>query len=34
VLNQDFIAANQADRVDNVFVGTNQECIDKIRTDI
>jgi myo-inositol-1-phosphate synthase len=34
VLNQEFIAANQADRVDNVFTGTNQECIDKIRKDI
>jgi len=34
VLNQDYIAANQADRVNNVFTGTNQECIDKIRKDI
>jgi myo-inositol-1-phosphate synthase len=34
VLNQDFIAANQSDRVDNVFNGTNRECIDKIRSDI
>jgi len=34
VLNQEFIAANQADRVDNVYTGTNQECIDKIRKDI
>lgn len=34
MLNQEFIAANQADRVDNVFTGTNQECIDKIRKDI
>ena len=34
MLNQEFIAANQADRVDNVFAGTNQECIDKIRKDI
>jgi len=34
VLNQDFIAANQSDRVNNVFTGTNQECIDKIRKDI
>jgi hypothetical protein len=23
ILNQDYIAANQADRVDNIFVGTN-----------
>jgi myo-inositol-1-phosphate synthase len=23
ILNQDYIAANQADRVDNVFIGTN-----------
>ena len=34
VVNQDYIAANQADRMDNVFQGTNQECIDKIRKDI
>jgi len=34
ILNQDFIAANQSDRVNNVFQGTNQECIDKIRKDI
>jgi myo-inositol-1-phosphate synthase len=34
VLNQEFIAANQSDRVDNVFAGTNQECIDKLRKDI
>lgn len=34
VLNQDFIAANQSDRIDNVFTGSNQECIDKIRKDI
>jgi hypothetical protein len=34
VLNQDYIAANQADRVDNIFEGTNQEKIDKIRKDI
>lgn len=27
VVNQDFIAANQADRIDNVFQGTNAECI-------
>ena len=34
ILNQDYIAANQADRVNNVFTGSNQECIDKIRKDI
>ena len=34
VLNSDFIAANQADRTDNVRVGTNQELIDVIRADI
>jgi len=34
VLNQDFIAANQSDRVDNIFSGSNQECIDKVRKDI
>lgn len=34
VLNQEFIAANQSDRVDNVYTGTNQECIDKLRKDI
>ena len=34
ILNQDYIAANQAERVNNVFNGTNQECIDKIRKDI
>lgn len=34
VLNQEFIAANQSDRVDNVFAGTNQQCIDKLRKDI
>jgi myo-inositol-1-phosphate synthase len=34
VLNQDFIAANQSDRVDNVYEGTNEECIQKIRKDI
>jgi myo-inositol-1-phosphate synthase len=34
VLNQEFIAANQSDRIDNVFSGTNRECIDKIRKDI
>lgn len=30
----DFIAANQADRADNVLKGTNQEIIEKIRSDI
>ena len=34
VVNPDFIAANQADRMNNVFTGTNRECIDKIRSDI
>lgn len=34
VINPDFIAANQADRMTNVFKGTNRECIDKIRSDI
>jgi len=34
ILNPDFIAANQSDRVDNVFNGTNAECIAKIRKDI
>jgi myo-inositol-1-phosphate synthase len=34
VLNQEFIAANQSDRVDNVFSGSNQECIDKVKKDI
>ena len=34
VLNQEYIAANQSDRVDNVFQGTTQECIQKIREDI
>lgn len=34
VFNPDYIASNQSDRVDNVFVGTNQECVDKIRHDI
>ena len=30
----DFIAANQADRADNVLVGSTQEQMDKIREDI
>lgn len=34
VLNQEFIAANQSDRVNNIFAGTNRECIDKLRKDI
>ena len=34
ILNQDYIAANQSDRVNNVLKGTNEECIDKIRKDI
>lgn len=33
-LNPDFIAANQADRADNVILGTNQEVISKLRADI
>lgn len=34
ILNPEFIAANQSDRIDNIFEGTNRECIDKIRKDI
>jgi myo-inositol-1-phosphate synthase len=34
VFNPKYIASNQADRVDNVFQGTNAECIHKLRTDI
>lgn len=34
VFNPDYIAANQSDRADNVFEGTNQECVDRIRADI
>lgn len=34
VLNPDFIASNQADRADNVRLGTNQELIDALRVDI
>ena len=30
----EFIAANQADRADNVLKGTKQELVDKIRADI
>jgi len=33
-LNPDFIAANQSDRSDNVFEGTNQEIIARLRQDI
>lgn len=34
VFNPNYIASNQADRVDNIFQGTNQECVDKLRADI
>lgn len=34
VFNPNYIASNQADRVDNIFQGTNQECVDKLRGDI
>lgn len=34
VLNPDFIAANQADRCDNVRHGTNEELIEALRADI
>ena len=34
VLNPDFIAANQADRTDNVREGTNEELIEYLREDI
>ena len=34
VLNPDFIASNQADRADNVRVGTNADLIEHIRADI
>ncbi len=34
VFNPNYIASNQADRVDNIFTGTNQECVDKLRNDI
>lgn len=34
VLNSSFIAANQEDRADNVFAGTNKEMIAKLRQDI
>ena len=34
VYNPDYIAANQFDRADNVFSGTNMECVEKLRKDI
>lgn len=34
VLNPEFIAANQADRCDNVRLGTNHELIEALREDI
>lgn len=34
VLNPDFIAANQEDRATNVYKGTNEQCIAKLRGDI
>merc|ERR1712100_847679 len=34
VLNQEYIASNQSDRVDNIYKGTSQQCIDKVRADI
>jgi len=34
ILKQEYIAANQSDRLNNVFKGTNEECIQKIRKDI
>lgn len=34
VFNGKYIASNQADRADNVFVGNNAQCIEKIRNDI
>ena len=34
VFNAKYIASNQADRVDNIFSGTNEQCIEKIRKDI
>lgn len=33
-LNPEFIASNQADRADNVFEGTNEEIVAKLRQDI
>ena len=34
ILNSEYIAQNQAKRANNVFKGTNRECIDKIKKDI
>lgn len=34
VLNPTFVASNQSDRMNNVFEGTNQECVEKLRKDI
>lgn len=34
IFNPDYIASNQSDRADNIFTGSNQECVDKIRKDI
>jgi myo-inositol-1-phosphate synthase len=34
VFNPDYIASNQADRADNVFTGSNLECVNKLREDI
>ena len=34
VFNPDYVAANQSDRVNNVFTGTNEECVEKVRKDI
>lgn len=33
-LNPEFIASNQADRADNVFQGTNEQIVTKLREDI
>ena len=34
VFNPKYVASNQADRADNVFSGTNLECVEKLRKDI
>lgn len=34
VYTSQYVASNQTDRADNVFRGTNQEKLDKIREDI
>lgn len=34
VFNPGYIASNQSDRVDNIFQGTNLECVNKLRADI